>query len=171
MYHDYVIKWECPRYWPFVRGIHQWQVNSPHKGQWRRALIFLKICVWTKDWANHPDAGDFSRHCAHYDVTVMIGKRCWCRNRNISDERSQWRVGETLAPCVKTTKLGEMCTDAPFGLFFVKSVSHQTPLNRYEKTDIGFVACITSTSRHVLAIPIYVTARACRTYRDACRDY
>ena len=24
---------KCPRYWPFVRGIHRSPVNSPHKGQ------------------------------------------------------------------------------------------------------------------------------------------
>ena len=40
--HDDIIKWKhFPRYWPFVQGIHQSPVNSPHKGQWRRALIFL----------------------------------------------------------------------------------------------------------------------------------
>ena len=39
--HDDVIKWKYfPCYWPFVRGIHRSQVNSPHKGQWRGALIF-----------------------------------------------------------------------------------------------------------------------------------
>ena len=39
--HDDVIKWKhFPRYWPFVWGIHRWPVNSPHKGQWRRALMF-----------------------------------------------------------------------------------------------------------------------------------
>ena len=26
---------------PFLRGIHRSPVNSPHKGQWRRALMFL----------------------------------------------------------------------------------------------------------------------------------
>ena len=41
-----VIKWKhLPRYWPFVRGIHPSPVNSQHKGQWRRALIFSLICV------------------------------------------------------------------------------------------------------------------------------
>ena len=39
--HDDVIKWKhIPRYWPFVRGIHRSPVNSPHKGQWRKALMF-----------------------------------------------------------------------------------------------------------------------------------
>ena len=46
-YHDDVIKWKhFPRYWPFVRGIHRSPVNSPHKGQWRGALMFTLICVW-----------------------------------------------------------------------------------------------------------------------------
>ena len=44
--HDDVIKWKhFPRYWPFVRGIHRSPVNSPHKGQWRGALMFSLICV------------------------------------------------------------------------------------------------------------------------------
>ena len=37
---DDVIKWEhFPRYWAFVRGIHQPPVNSPHKGRWRETLM------------------------------------------------------------------------------------------------------------------------------------
>ena len=40
--HDDVIIWKhFPRYWPFVRGIHRSPVNSPHKGQWRGALMFF----------------------------------------------------------------------------------------------------------------------------------
>ena len=27
-------------------GIHRWQVNFPHKGQWRGALMFYLICAW-----------------------------------------------------------------------------------------------------------------------------
>ena len=49
--HDEVIKWKhFPRYWPFVRGIHRSQVNSPHKGQWRGALMFSLSCVWINGW-------------------------------------------------------------------------------------------------------------------------
>ena len=51
--HDDVIKWKhFPRYWPFVRGIHRSPVNSPHKGQWRGALIFSLICAWINGWIN-----------------------------------------------------------------------------------------------------------------------
>ena len=40
--HDDVIKWKhFPRYGPFVRGIYRSPVNSPHKGQWRGAFMFL----------------------------------------------------------------------------------------------------------------------------------
>ena len=70
--HDDVIKWShFPRYWPFVRGIHPSPVDSPHKGQWRGALMFSFICAWTNGWTNNRDAGDLRRHRTHYDVTVM----------------------------------------------------------------------------------------------------
>ena len=29
------------RYLPFVRGIHRWPLDSPHKGQWHGALFFI----------------------------------------------------------------------------------------------------------------------------------
>ena len=60
-----------PRYWPFVRGIHRSPVNSPHKGQWRGALMFSLICVWINGWVNNGEAGDLRRYRARYDVTVM----------------------------------------------------------------------------------------------------
>ena len=71
--HDDVINWKhFPRYWPFVRGIHRWPVNSPHKVQWRGALMFSLICAWINYWVNNLEAGDLIRHCAHYDVIVIV---------------------------------------------------------------------------------------------------
>ena len=52
-------------------GIHRSPVNSPHKGQWRGALMFSLICVRINGWVNNGDAGDLRRQCAHYDVSVM----------------------------------------------------------------------------------------------------
>ena len=70
--HDDVIKWKhFPRYWPFVWVIHRSPVNSPHKGQWRAALIFSLICTWLKDWVNSREAGDLRHRRSLYDVTVM----------------------------------------------------------------------------------------------------
>ena len=71
-YHDDVIKWKhFPRYWPFVWGIHRSLVNSPHKGQWRGALMFSLICTRINGWVNNGKADDLRRYRAHYDVTVM----------------------------------------------------------------------------------------------------
>ena len=86
--HDDVIKWEhFPRYWPFVWGIHRSPVNSPHKGQWRGALMFSLICARINAWVNS-EAGDLRRNHAHYDVTAM-----WIMCR--ADSRfapSQWET-------------------------------------------------------------------------------
>ena len=84
--HDDVIKWEhFPRYWPFVRGIHRSPMNSPHKGQWRGALMFSLICAWIYGWVNNREGGDLRRHHVHYGVIVMpsfvIKSHFWfCQN-------------------------------------------------------------------------------------------
>ena len=57
--HDDVIKWK------------HFPVNSPHKGQWRGALMLSFTCVWINGWVNNREAGDLRRHRAHYDVIVM----------------------------------------------------------------------------------------------------
>ena len=99
--HDDVIRWKhFPRNWLFVRGIHRSPVNSPHKGQWPRALMFSLICVWINDRVNNREAGDLRRYCAHYDVIVMIDKGWmslwwpllgllpWCPN--LESSRRKW---------------------------------------------------------------------------------
>ena len=71
--HDDVIKWKhFPHNWPFVRGIHRSPVNSPHKGQWRGALMFILICARINGLINNREAGDLIRHRAHYDVIEMM---------------------------------------------------------------------------------------------------
>ena len=102
---DDVIKWKyLPRYWPFVRGIHRWPVNSSQKGQWLGALMFSLICAWTNGWINNRDAGDMRRHRPHYDVTGWMCKECRRCGRVLSwhgqngywmnceyDECSKWK--------------------------------------------------------------------------------
>ena len=53
-----------------MRGIQWSPVNSPHKGQWRGALIFSLICAWI-NCVNNREAGDLRRQRDHYDVIVM----------------------------------------------------------------------------------------------------
>ena len=43
--------------------------NSPVTG-W--ALVFSLTCAWVNSWANSDEAGDLRRHCAHYDVNLLI---------------------------------------------------------------------------------------------------
>ena len=75
--HDDVIKWKhFPRCWPFVWGIHRCPVNSPHKGQWRGALMLSLICTRINGWVNKCEAGDLRRYRIHYDVTVMTHQQC-----------------------------------------------------------------------------------------------
>ena len=70
-----------PCYWPSVRGIHRWPVNSPHKGQWRGALMFSLTCAWTNSWVNNGAARDLIRHHPHYDVIVMVNQGHLCADK------------------------------------------------------------------------------------------
>ena len=68
---DDVIKWKhFPRYWPFVRRIHRSPLISPHKGQWRRALMFSLIYAFSKrlskqwwGWWFETPSHSLWRHC------------------------------------------------------------------------------------------------------------
>ena len=63
-------------YWPFMRGIHRSPVNSPHKDQWRGALMFSLICALI----NNREAGDLRRYRANYNVILMIVTVCTTNN-------------------------------------------------------------------------------------------
>ena len=75
--HNLVTTWwrhqwkHCQPYWPFVRWITRSPVNSPHKGQWRGALMFLWTAPWINGWVNNREAGDLRCYRAHFDVIVM----------------------------------------------------------------------------------------------------
>ena len=45
-------------------------VNSPHKDQWRRALMFSLICAWISGRVTTREGRDLRRRRAHYDVIV-----------------------------------------------------------------------------------------------------
>ena len=65
-------------------------VNSPHKGQWRGALMFSLIYAWINDWVNNREAGDLIRQRGHYDVIVIVRP---CPNFNI--EIRTWMGNDT----------------------------------------------------------------------------
>ena len=119
-WHDDVIKWKnFPRYLPFVRGIHRSPVNSPHKGQWRRALMFSLICVWINGWVNNHEAGYLRRYRAHYEVIVMKNP---CLERlifksDISTEQLLW-VDATV--CLTAYQANRKKTPKPHWKSFVR---------------------------------------------------
>ena len=66
--------------------------DSPHKGQWRRILMFSLICVWMNGWINNRGAGDLRRYRAHCDVTVMSGR--------LDSSNTRWHWNAILSPCL-----------------------------------------------------------------------
>ena len=50
----------------------EFPANSPHKCQWRGALVFSLICAWINAWINNRKTGDLRRHHARDDVIVML---------------------------------------------------------------------------------------------------
>ena len=76
--HGDVIKWKhCPRYWPFVRGIHRPPVNSPHNCQLRRVLIFdLRLNKWLSkqswSWWFETPSCSLWRHCNEKNLFMLV---------------------------------------------------------------------------------------------------
>ena len=64
--------------------------NSPHKGQWRRAVMFSSTFAWTYGSANNGDAGELRRHRAYYDVTAMYTLHAFASNMDVS----HWLLGK-----------------------------------------------------------------------------
>ena len=69
------------------------------KGQWRGALMFSLICVWTNGWANNRHADDFRCHGSHYDVTVIWPAKF--QSDTIIITPNLWAYGFTIS-CIKT---------------------------------------------------------------------
>ena len=61
-------------------------VNSPHKGQWRGALMFSMVCALINSWVNNREVGDLRRHRTHYDVIVMSIFYCNSLPQNIMSQ-------------------------------------------------------------------------------------
>ena len=106
-----VMKWKhFPRYWPFVRGIHRSPVDSPHKGQWRGALMFFDL-----------------------RLNIRMSKQCWgwwfeTPSRPLWRHcNDKWTQGQTRVLWVTKTNFLRS-----FIMFMVSVFStYQTPLTNY----------------------------------------
>ena len=85
-------------------------VNSPHKGQWCRALMFSLICAWINDWDSNREAGDLGPYRAHYDFIVMESRHGVHSSRRIT---TYFEISSAIfRNCVWTAKMiiGGWCT-------------------------------------------------------------
>ena len=154
--HDDDIKLKhFPRYWPFMQGIHRSPVNSHHKGQWGGALMFSLNCAWINGWVNNRNAGDLSRHRAHYNVTVMgwhhpfrIG---WLTpdSQRILGSGDRWE----FQPFFKSPSVGALQADcvSVHRWWYIKIVGANCP-----QTAIILTDCVKKKWRHTLQLFIDV---------------
>ena len=132
-------------------------VNSPHKGQWRGALMFSVICVWINGWVNNREAGDFRRYRTHYDVIVMEFSPQWSNwqyfnigpgNGSVINRRMKQCSPNSLPPYVNTR--------------FQKSSSQQRKLQSCVSPTF-YVARLLHTNGHIYKI------RQCDHFMPICQ--
>ena len=102
-------------------------VNSPHKGQWRGALMFSFICI--NGWVNNREAVDLRRHRAPYDVTVM----------------KTWSPGMDTLPVSKSLREGNVLPKEYCGSWFIFVVSVNTLQKQSSCRWFNFVTGIGTT--------------------------
>ena len=147
---DDVIKWKhFSRYWPFVRGIHRSPVNSPHKSQWRGALMYSLICAWTNGWVKNRGTGDMRRHRAYYDVFIMI------YSEYRSDRAKKWYCFQILwlhiflwteqkLPFlgVQVYQMHRVCTYGGFNISAIRPNKLAVKLQRQIKVNWNMFLCV-----------------------------
>ena len=118
-----------PRYWPFVRGIHRWPVDSPHKGQWHEALIVPLICPWTNGCVRitHCEVHIGSKR---HQTCVVQGLEYLGRNRSVSIMVAD---DLDLAPCV--TRIPVAMLDKQVPVVNVFSTTCAISMWRNDKTE------------------------------------
>ena len=73
--HYDVITGKCfLHYWPFVRGIHLWLVNSPHKKATIEYLMISLLIAWGWSWTNSQVCWWFGTPRGNSNVMVMPAK-------------------------------------------------------------------------------------------------
>ena len=115
-----------------LNGIHRSPGNSPHKGQWRGALVFSLICDWTNGWVNKRDAGVLRRYRTHYDVTVM------CKGHEVfivrragllwSQQDFEWRWSVPLFKCLTVLEFSFILFDLCLLITFFNFIMNYVPI-------------------------------------------
>ena len=156
-------------------------VNSPHKGQWRGALMFSLIYAWINDWVNNREAGDLRRHRGHCDVNVMVAihqKMLLKNNIHIKvpllQSKSSFFVVSCRAQCHMINTILEMA----FTLGDIADLSYHNcgyllptlrlidSLDTWNKSCYGFIT--NTTFKHQLQIDCSTNWTQQRAYEFQC---
>ena len=132
-------------------GNHQSLVNSPHKGQWRRALMVFFICTWINSWVDNREAGDLRCHHTHYDVIVMLlVSDSWRYNVSISVSGLVKKINEhsMMSHSNSSIHSRNIASDSPIPL--LSSLSLVFPLNHHVAGVVTAPYGISSTVRHLI---------------------
>ena len=96
--YDDVSKWKhCPRYWPFVQGIHRGPVNSPHKWSVMRSFhVFFDLCLnkrlskqlwgWWFETPSYP----LWRHCNGWNCLGLQIVTLWFVAHQTAQQAAHW---------------------------------------------------------------------------------
>ena len=162
-----------------MREIHRSPVNSPHKGQWRGALMFSLICVRINDWVHNRESGDLIRYRAHYDVIVMIQrtKMVVTFEKSIATFQHLWTYFNTwnVKTCSETLKWCKNITQMALKWDYLMLVFNDITLEQFcsEKNNKETVTkkltgwwpydplqidimCLSTVARHVTAMVCYL---------------
>ena len=87
----------------FVRGIHRSPVNSPHKGQWRRSLMFLwsvpeqRMSKQSRRWWFETSSRPLWRHC-NEQARSNDHQDFWCHMALLGHNELKWIFGPFFSP-------------------------------------------------------------------------
>ena len=76
----------------------------PSQSRWRGALGFSLICAWIDGWVNNPEAGDFRRHRAEYDVIAVNYRPV----ANLCDNSLCQHISPQFLQCQDSLTVGEV---------------------------------------------------------------
>ena len=87
-----------PRHWPYVVKSIGHRLSPVWNGQWREALMFSLMCIWTNCWANSWVAGDLRRHGAHAASLPTMATLAWITLKLVITMTSWWARWRLKSP-------------------------------------------------------------------------
>ena len=105
-------------------------MNSPHRGQWRGALMLSLVYAWINGWVNKHEAGDLRRHRTHYDFILMHnGFRVPCTRK--VNRLTNWAINQLMCKWPTPCRMETL-----WALLIWESGKNSARLNAIQKREI-----------------------------------